>query len=61
MPGKFTFTQKIYIDTIEKFKKEHPNEKLTTQKIAELVGVKSKASVYDMLQRLEGRGYYYKD
>jgi Mn-dependent DtxR family transcriptional regulator len=58
--SNFTFVQKIYIETIEKYKKENYQIPKISE-IAELVGVKSRGTVGDMLKRLKEKGYDYKE
>ena len=60
MNSKFTFMQRIYIETIEKYKKRH-YEIPKVREIADLVGVKSRGTVGDMLKRLKEKGYDYKE
>ena len=54
-----TFIQNIYIEVIEKYKKEY-GEVPTIKKIAQLVGVNSRGTVGGMLKRLKEKGYDYK-
>lgn len=55
-----TFTQKIYIETIEKYKKE--NHKVPSiRTIGALVGVNAPSTVFLMLKRLKEKGYNYKE
>ena len=60
MESKFTFMQRIYIEAIEKYKKRH-YEIPKVREIADLVGVKSRGTVGDMLRRLKEKGYDYKE
>ena len=55
-----TFTQKLYIETIEKYKKEN-NEIPTIRTIACLVGVNQPSTVFYMLKKLKEKGYNYKE
>lgn len=55
-----TFTQKLYIETIEKYKEE--NHKVPTiRTIACLVGVNQPSTVFYMLKKLKEKGYNYKE
>lgn len=55
-----TFTQKLYIETIEKYKEE--NHKIPTiRAIADLVSVYSPSTVFYMLKKLKEKGYDYKE
>lgn len=55
-----TFTQKLYIETIEKYKEE--NHKVPTiRTIAYLVGVNQPSTVFYMLKKLKEKGYNYKE
>lgn len=55
-----TFTQKLYIETIEKYKEE--NHKVPTIRIiAHLVGVNQPSTVFYMLKKLKEKGYNYKE
>lgn len=55
-----TFVQQIYINTIEKYKKE--NYKIPSiRTIGALVGVNSPSTVFVMLKRLKEKGYDYKE
>ncbi len=55
-----TFTQKIYMDTIEKYKEE--NHKVPTiRMIAKLVGVNRPSTVFYMVNKLKEKGYNYKE
>lgn len=54
-----TFIQNIYIEVIEKYKKEY-GEVPTITTIKHLVGVNSRGSVGGMLKRLKEKGYDYK-
>lgn len=58
--NNFTFIQKIYIEAIEKYKKEY-YQIPKVREIAELVGVKSRGTVGDMLRKLKKKGYDYKE
>lgn len=55
-----TFTQKLYIETIEKYKEEN-NKIPSIRTIAELIGVYSPSTVFYMLKRLNRKGYNYKE
>ena len=55
-----TFTQKLYIETIEKYKKEN-NEIPTIRTIAHLVGVNQPSTVFYMIKKLKEKGYNYKE
>lgn len=55
-----TFTQKLYMETIEKYKEE--NYKVPTiRTIAYLVGVNQPSTVFYMLKKLKEKGYNYKE
>lgn len=55
-----TFTQQVYIDTIENYKKE--NCKVPSiRTIGALVGVNAPSTVFLMLKRLKEKGYDYKE
>ena len=55
-----TFTQKLYMETIEKYKEE--NHKVPTiRTIAHLVGVNQPSTVFYMLKKLKEKGYNYKE
>lgn len=60
MESKFTFMQRIYIKTIEKYKRKYCQIP-KVREIADLVGVKSRGTVGDMLRRLKEKGYDYKE
>lgn len=60
MESKFTFMQRIYIRTIEKYKQKY-YQVPKVREIADLVGVKSRGTVGDMLKRLKDKGYDYKE
>jgi len=55
-----TFTQKIYMDTIEKYKEEN-NKVPTIRMIAKLVGVNRPSTVFYMVNKLKEKGYNYKE
>lgn len=55
-----TFTQKLYIEAIEKYKKEY-YEIPTIRTIARLVGVNQPSTVFYMLKKLKEKGYDYKE
>lgn len=55
-----TFTQQLYIDVIEKYKKKY-YQIPTIREIAILVGVSSPGTVYPMLKVLKEKGYNYKE
>lgn len=57
----FSFTQKIYIDIIEKYKKENYGEIPSIRKLAKMVGVNSSSTVWKMLRKLKEKGYNYKE
>ena len=54
-----TFTQNIYIEAIEKYKKEY-GKVPTIRVIVKLVSVNSRGTVGGMLKRLKEKGYDYK-
>lgn len=55
-----TFTQQIYIDSIEKYKKEYCKVP-SIRKITKMVGVTAPSTVFYMLKRLKEKGYDYKE
>lgn len=55
-----TFTQKLYIETIEKYKEEN-NKIPSIRTIAKLVGVNQPSTVFYMLKKLKEKGYDYKE
>lgn len=58
--SKFTFVQNIYIESIEKYKKEY-HQIPKHREIAELVGVKSRGAIADMMKKLKEKGYDYRE
>lgn len=55
-----TFIQNIYMETIEKYKRE--NHKVPTiRMIASLVGVNQPSTVFYMVNKLKEKGYDYKE
>lgn len=55
-----TFTQQVYIDAIEKYKKEY-HEIPSIRTISKLVLVNCPSTVFEMLKRLKNKGYNYKE
>lgn len=57
---KFTFTQRMYIETIEKYKRDNYGKVPSIRELADAMNVSSSATVFDMLKRLKKKGYDYK-